>query len=86
MTNRWHREYIGELQMREKLKKPTGSLKLNQLLLIKDNNLPSMKWSLGRIKRLTKGIDDVNRVATVKTADGIFASAVVRLCPLSTES
>ncbi|XP_050308277.1 uncharacterized protein LOC126744768 [Anthonomus grandis grandis] len=62
--NRWHREYMHELQQRKKWKVTSGSLHLGQLVLVKDNNLPPMKWRLGRVLNLVGGKDNVNRVAS----------------------
>lgn len=77
--NRWHREYLCELQQRVKWKTNSGDLKINQLVLVKDNNLPPMKWRMGRVMKLITGNDDVNRIAVIKTADGIISRAIVRL-------
>lgn len=84
--NRWHHEYISEFQQRQKWKKNTSTLKTNQLVLVKDNSVPPMKWRLGRVVKLISGADGVNRVAMVKTADGLISRAIVRLCPLPVES
>ena len=40
---RWNKEYISELQQRNKWTKQAGSLKENQLVIIKDDNLSSFK-------------------------------------------
>ncbi|KAK9717596.1 methyltransferase (DUF5641) [Popillia japonica] len=44
-----------------------SSLEEGHLVLIKDENLPPMKWKLGRVLSLHFGNDDVAKVVTIKT-------------------
>ncbi|XP_017876324.1 uncharacterized protein LOC108622755, partial [Ceratina calcarata] len=47
---RWHQEYLHELQQRHKWKlDSSGNIKIGSLVLIKEDNIPPMKWRLGRI-------------------------------------
>ncbi|XP_033231376.1 uncharacterized protein LOC117182326 [Belonocnema kinseyi] len=66
----WSKDYISELQQRNKWTKPAEPLKENQLVLIKDENLPPLRWKLGRISELHPGKDSVARPTTVKTGTG----------------
>ncbi|XP_045779565.1 uncharacterized protein LOC123877104 [Maniola jurtina] len=68
---RWSKEYVSELQKRTKWQTPYHSLELNSLVLLKEENLPPLRWKLGRIVALFPGPDQVARVADVKTASGI---------------
>ncbi|XP_076377847.1 uncharacterized protein LOC117225086 [Megalopta genalis] len=61
------------------------ALEVGTLVLIKEDNLPPLRWRLGRIKELHLGTDGGARVATVKTADGIFKRPVAKLCMLPIE-
>ena len=79
---RWQHEYITELQHRTKWRKPDTVLRIGDMVLIKDNNLPPLKWKIGRIEALHMGNDGVSRVADVKTTSGTIRRAVNRLCPL----
>ncbi|ENN77139.1 hypothetical protein HUJ04_006959 [Dendroctonus ponderosae] len=79
---RWSREYILELQRKTKWRSTSGSLHPGQLVLVRDSNLPPLKWRLGRVLEMIFGADGVGRVALVKTMDGVLKRAVVRLCPL----
>ncbi|XP_055903535.1 uncharacterized protein LOC129939519 [Eupeodes corollae] len=47
-----------------------------------DDNLPPLKWKLGRVMELHPGTDHIVRVVTLKTATGIFKRAVANLCRL----
>ncbi len=84
--SRWQREYVSELQTRQKWTRNTGTLEVGQLVIIKDNNLPPMRWRMGRVLELFYGKDGVSRVAMVKTAEGVVSRALVKLCPLPVES
>lgn len=77
---------ITELKARIKLKRNTSSLTVGQLVLIKDNNLPPLKWKLGHVLSLTSGKDGISRDAVAKTVDGLITRTVVRLCPLPVET
>nr|CAH7729894.1 unnamed protein product [Callosobruchus chinensis] len=79
---RWSREYISELQLRQRWKQNHGQLEKGQLVLVKDDNLPPTRWRLGRVEKLILGKDGVARVASLRTSDGIICRALARLCPL----
>lgn len=84
--NRWSREYLCELQQRQKWRKQLRNLSIGQLVLIQDNNAPPFKWLLGRISAVYPGADGVVRVASVQTKNGEFRRAVVKLAPLPIET
>ncbi|CAH2096333.1 unnamed protein product [Euphydryas editha] len=79
---RWSREYIGELQHRTKWKTHHDDIAIDRLVLIKDENLPPLKWRLGRITRIYPGTDGVTRVADIRTATGTTRRAFSKICPL----
>lgn len=79
---RWYIEYMGTLQSRYKWNKQTPTLTEGTLVLIKDPNLPPLRWKLGRIVRTFPGKDNIVRVAEVKTASGSFVRPASKLCPL----
>ncbi|XP_047040800.1 uncharacterized protein LOC124645101 [Helicoverpa zea] len=79
---RWAKEYVAELQTRTKWKTRQDSLAINQLALIKDDNLPPLKWKLGRIIRMYPGTDGISRVADLLTSSGITRRAFSKICPL----
>jgi len=65
---RWSHEYLHTLQKRPKWLKKQENMKIGDLVIIKDENLPTMKWKLGRISAIHPGPDNQVRVATVKTS------------------
>ncbi|CAI6357820.1 unnamed protein product [Macrosiphum euphorbiae] len=80
---RWSKEYLGQLQGRNKWSKCRGpSIQPGTMVLIKENNLPPLKWLLGRVTNVHPGPDGVIRVATVHTNLGSKKRAVRLLCPL----
>lgn len=79
---RWSKEYVSELQMRSKWNKQTAELKANTLVLIKDNNLPPLKWHMGRVLATIPGKDGISRIADIQTASGVVRRAYAKICPL----
>lgn len=79
---RWRREYLCQLQARTKRWKPPIQVEVGKLVVIKDDNLPPMRWRMGRIHELQPGDDQVVRVVTVKTSTGMLTRPVEKLCIL----
>lgn len=82
---RWHLEYLNHLQQKGKWFKKEENLKLNQLVLLKDVNLPTRQWLLGRIVELFTGTDNLIRVVRVVTKLGIYKRPISKVCPLPIE-
>jgi len=82
---RWHTEYLTQLQEKPKWKTPRPNLKINDLVLVKEDNLPPLKWNIGRVVDAFPGEDKCVRVVTVKTKDGLFKRPIVKLCKLPTD-
>lgn len=84
--NRWSREYLSQLQGRTKWQTSTGdSLKMGMLVLLKDENLPPLQWSMGRVVEILPGKDGINRVAVVQTKHSQLRRVARMLCPLPIE-
>ncbi|XP_061704607.1 uncharacterized protein LOC133515970 [Cydia pomonella] len=79
---RWSKQYISELQTRTKWQTHGQDIIHNSLVLVKEDNLPPLKWRLGRVVALFTGNDGVSRIADVKTASGVIRRAFTKLCPL----
>ena len=79
---RWHREYLHTLQQRPKWFTSAIDVREGSLVLIKDDNLPPLRWKRGRIVQLSPGSDGIARVARVRTAEGMLDRPLVKLCPL----
>ncbi|UYV64515.1 hypothetical protein LAZ67_3001068 [Cordylochernes scorpioides] len=59
-----------------------GIKSVKTLVLLKEDNLPPLKWRMGRINQVYPGEDGLVRVVSVKTADGDLRRAVAKVCPL----
>ncbi|KAJ8969795.1 hypothetical protein NQ317_004059 [Molorchus minor] len=83
--NRWRREYLYTLQVRQKWNTPSNPPKIGMIVVIVQDNLPPLQWPLAVIEKLHPGSDGIIRVATVKTRHGTYLRPVIRLCPLPTQ-
>lgn len=79
---RWSHEYLSELQRRSKWCQSQLNLKPGIMVLLKDDNLPPLKWKIGRIHETIPGKDGVVRVVVIRTPDGLVRRAVTKVCPL----
>ncbi|XP_062716752.1 uncharacterized protein LOC134292062 [Aedes albopictus] len=82
---RFSKEYLNTLQQRMKNRRLTPNLAKGQLVIIKEDNLPPLKWAMGRIVDLTPGNDGLVRVAEVRTTGGVIKRSISKICPLPTE-
>lgn len=80
--NRWHVEYLGELQKLVKWQTNKPNLKTGTIVIIKEKDVPCARWQLGRIVEVHPGRDGVVRNATVRTANSTYTRCVSLLCPL----
>ena len=80
---RWQNEYLGQLQKRNKwVQSKDPQLVLGAMVIIRDDNLPPLKWRLGRIEKIHPRKDNVNRVVSVKVSDSTITRSVAKICPL----
>lgn len=84
--SRWTKEYLSELQQKQKWKTNQSSLKINDLVLIKEDNSPPLAWKLGRILELFPGPDGISRVASIRTSTSVVKRAFSKLCPLPVDT
>ncbi|XP_044570422.1 uncharacterized protein LOC123257061 [Drosophila ananassae] len=68
--SRWKEEYLTLLQQRSKWRIPGQGIAVNDILLVKDENLPPIKWPLARVSEMVVGDDGVCRVALLSYGDG----------------
>lgn len=82
---RWTNEYLTTLQERKKWRREKENVKLGQLVLIRDENLPPAHWKLARIVDLLPGKDGLVRNVVVKTQNGAFKRPIQKLSILPIE-
>ncbi|XP_075158073.1 uncharacterized protein LOC142231346 [Haematobia irritans] len=82
---RWKMEYLKELHKRNKWKNPTDNIRIDSIVVIRDENLPPNEWRLGRVIKLHPGKDNRVRVADIYTQKGVITRPVVKLVLLPTQ-
>ncbi|XP_017473122.1 PREDICTED: uncharacterized protein LOC108364071 [Rhagoletis zephyria] len=76
---RWKSEYLTELQKRNKWRHPQANMKIGDLVIIKEDNLPPNEWRLGRVVNVHLGADNRARVVDLMTERGQVTRPVVKL-------
>ncbi|GFU49715.1 integrase catalytic domain-containing protein [Trichonephila clavipes] len=79
---KWSRDYLNNLQQRNKWQFHKYNVKLNTMVLIKDDNLTINKLSLGHITKLFPGTDGKVRVVEIKTNKGNIKRSSGKVCVL----
>ncbi|XP_072395159.1 uncharacterized protein [Diabrotica undecimpunctata] len=81
--DKWSKEYLSHLQTRSKWRTSSSrQLQIGDMVIIKEDDLPPLKWQMGRVIDVHPGRDNVVRVATVRTSNGQFKLGVNKLCVL----
>jgi Family of unknown function (DUF5641) len=84
--DRWRKEYLAELQCRKKWYKEMENIELGTMVILKENNLPSLHWKMGRIVEVFQDSHGMIRVVMVKTENGLLRRAIHELAPLPVKS
>ncbi|XP_055604218.1 uncharacterized protein LOC129752466 [Uranotaenia lowii] len=79
---KWSTAYLSDLQNRVKWTRQQPNLKEGMMVIIKEENLPPLKWALGRITALHPGPDGNVRVADIRTEDGLKSRPISKICLL----
>ena len=74
--SRWSNDYLRALPPVVPGSKTQSYLKVGSVVLIKDENLPKIKWPLGKIIELHPGRDNIVRSVTLKTAKGVIKRSI----------
>lgn len=76
---RWSVEYLNRLQTRQKWTEETKNLKPNDLVLLKEDDVPPLQWPLARVLEAHPGRDGKVRVCTIKTTSGTYTRPIIKL-------
>ncbi|XP_031349442.1 uncharacterized protein LOC116175453 [Photinus pyralis] len=79
---RWQREYLHHLQQRTKWKCSKADIVIGDMVLIKEENLPPLQWSYGRVLDIHRGSDEKVRVVIIKTKGGVMKRPITKICVL----
>ena len=80
---RWQREYLQQLQQRPKGQQSASpNITPGTMVVLVEDNLPPLRWKLGRVVDVHPGQDGIVRVVTVKTASGTTRRSVKKVCIL----
>ncbi|KAH8232111.1 hypothetical protein KR026_003524, partial [Drosophila bipectinata] len=64
---------------RNKWRAPTRDLRVGDMVVIKEDNLPSNEWRLGRVDAVYPGSDGHVRVIDIRTARGLVKRPVAKV-------
>jgi hypothetical protein len=78
----WRKEYLNQLQIRQKWHEKQPNVNIGDLVTIVDDNMPPAKWTLGRIKEKHTGPDGCTRVVTIKTAKNEIKRSITKIAPM----
>lgn len=81
LRRRFRNEYLGQLKTLMK-KEPNREVKMNEVVLVSDDNKKQLDWPLGRIVECFPAKDGQIRLVRVKTAKGQLLRPVQRVYPL----
>ncbi|XP_070169690.1 uncharacterized protein [Polyergus mexicanus] len=84
----WSSDYLHTLQQRRKWQENKPELKINELVLLKNNLAPPSKWELARILDVHPGSDGHVRVVTLRTAKTTLKRPITQICqiPISSDT
>ncbi|XP_065354899.1 uncharacterized protein LOC135949306 [Calliphora vicina] len=81
---RWKDEYLKELHKRYKWKYPQREIAVDDLVVIKHDNIPPNEWSLGRVVKTVPGSDGRIRVVELRTSTGSLIRPITKVVVLPT--
>ncbi|XP_043065496.1 uncharacterized protein LOC122320916 [Drosophila ficusphila] len=82
---RWKEEYLKELHKRNKWQTPSRDIQVDDMVVVKEDNMPSNEWRLGRVVSVLPGADSRVRVVEIRTARGTITRPIHKLVLLPME-
>jgi len=79
---RWQKEVLYHLQERSKWTKQQDNLQVGDLVIIHEDNVPSLTWKMGRVTGVSPGQDGIVRVVHLKTASTTLTRPAVKVSRL----
>ena len=85
LWEQWSQDYLRQMQQFHRWKHPKRSVRVGDIVLLKDSELFTRSWPLARVTEVHKGSDGLVRVVTLRTEKGLYKRSVHRLVPLLQE-
>lgn len=79
---RWRKEYLNELNIRHRWAEGAHTIEKGSVVVVENDNLPPLRWILGRVIETYPGSDEIIRNVKIKTANSAFVRSVKKLAPL----
>ena len=79
---RWCKEYLSIINRYNKWHNPTRNVVVGDIVMLQESGTVPTKWPLGRVIETHPGKDNLVRVVTVKTAQGIYKRPVSKVAVL----
>ena len=79
---RWSEEYLTSLNRYNQWRCQSKNLEVGDIVLLKEDSIVSTQWPIARITEVHPGKDGLVRVATVKTAKGIYKHPMSKIALL----
>ena len=67
--SRWRAEYLQSIQKRSKWHKPKRNFQIDDIVIIKDDDMIRNEWKLGRITQIKVSKDGLVRSTSIRVAD-----------------
>ena len=82
IVSRWKREFLLGKQQRQKWTRGSKNLQVNDVVIVKDDNLPRTEWKLARVSSVYPTADGLVRKVQVTLADSCLDKKGKRIAPL----
>lgn len=82
----WVRDYVLNLQQRCKWLKSCENIKVGELVIVHEDNIPPQHWLLARVVQAIPGRDGKVRVVDLKTSKGVLRRSIHKIAPLPIEA
>lgn len=78
----WSFDYLNTQRQRSKCKDASKNVKVDDVVILIEKNIPPTKWIIARIAEVHPGDDGLTRVVTIQTKNGFLKRPIVKLCLL----
>ena len=77
--NRWIKEYLTTLHLRQKWLKPQRNVRVGDLVLVSEKNIPRGLWPVAVITKVFRGPDEKIRTVELRTKDSVYVRLIVKV-------